>query len=198
MPIDESLCKEGLLRAFEAEVESGLHTYRLEEQQARQIGHVARWLVCHYRKWGLLLNGIPGNGKTTTLYAIRRVINALGITDSDNNETVGLWVKTANELTEMFLTDKRQFDRYKTTPLLGIDEFGLEPEFVTSYGNVFTPLTDILSYRYQNRLFTILTTNVANSDIRPKYGDRIAARMNEMFEIVLMPDVDFRKEQVPN
>lgn len=200
LPIDEDLCKKGLLCTFATEVESGLHKYRMDEQQVRQIGLVARWLVSHYQKWGLLLNGIPGNGKTTTLHAIRSVINALDIIDTETNEikTVGLWVKTASELCEMFLRDKKQFDRYKTTPLLGIDEFGLEPENIVSYGNVFTPLTDILAYRYQNRLFTILTTNVANSDIRPKYGDRIAARMNEMFEIVLMPDIDFRKNITPN
>jgi hypothetical protein len=37
-----------------------------------------------------------------------------------------------------------------------------------------------------------MTTNIANVEIRPKYGDRIAARMNEMFDIIVMPDIDFR------
>ena len=63
---------------------------------------------------------------------------------------------------------------------------------VVRYGNEYTPVSDILAYRYEARLPTIMTTNIANVEIRPKYGDRIAARMNEMFDIIVMPDIDFR------
>lgn len=195
LPIDEDLCKRGLQCAFENVVESGFHHYRNEEQQRRQLEMVAHWLVSHEKKWGLLLNGIPGNGKTTTLLAIRKVINALELEDPNpisENKLLGFRMQTAKELCDVAVKDKTAFKQYMSSAILGIDEFGLEPTVVSSYGNNYTPISDLLAYRYEARLATIMTTNIANVDIRPKYGDRIAARMNEMFDIVVMPDVDFR------
>lgn len=195
LPIGEEVCKKGLLCAFESVVESGLHQYISNEQQQQQIKAVAHWLVSHEQKWGLLLNGIPGNGKTTTLFAIRKVINALELEDPypiSENKVLGFWIRTAKELCDVAIKDKKAFEQYKRCALLGIDEFGLEPTVVSSYGNEYTPIIDLLSYRYETRLATILTTNVRNVDIRPKYGDRIADRMNEMCDIIVMPDIDFR------
>ena len=196
LPIEEGLCKKGLLLAFEEVVESGLHKYVKCNEQEDKLGAVAHWLVSHKQKWGLILNGIPGNGKTTTLLAVRKVVNALELEDPNPftyDKVAGLYIKTAKELCEVCVKDKKAFEQYKSTVMLAIDEFGIEPTEIASYGNIYTPLSDLLAYRYEKRLFTILTTNIQNSDIRPKYGDRIAARMNEMFEIVNMPDVDFRK-----
>ncbi len=78
LPIDEDPCKRGLQCAFEKVVESGFHHYIRNEQQSKQLEAVANWLVSPEKKWGLLLNGIPGNGKTTTLMAIRKVIKCFG------------------------------------------------------------------------------------------------------------------------
>lgn len=195
LPIDEDLCKRGLQCAFEKVVESGFHHYIRNEQQSKQLEAVANWLVSPEKKWGLLLNGIPGNGKTTTLMAIRKVINALELEDPypiSENKVLGFRCQTAKELCEIAIKDKTAFKQYKNSTLLGIDEFGLEPTVVSSYGNEYTPVSDILAYRYEARLPTIMTTNIANVEIRPKYGDRIAARMNEMFDIIVMPDIDFR------
>lgn len=195
LPIDEDLCKRGLQCAFENVVESGFHHYIRNEQQSKQLGEVANWLVSQNKKWGLLLNGIPGNGKTTTLLAIRKVVNALELEDPNpisENKLLGFRMQTAKELCDVAVKDKTAFKQYMSSAILGIDEFGLEPTVVSSYGNDYTPISDLLAYRYEARLATIMTTNIANVDIRPKYGDRIAARMNEMFDIVVMPDVDFR------
>lgn len=195
LPIDETLCKKGLLCAFESVVESGLHKYISNDLQQQRLNEVAHWLTSHEQKWGLLLNGIPGNGKTTTLFAIRKVVNALELEDphpiSENN-VLGFWIRTAKELCEVAIKDKKAFEQYKRTALLGIDELGLEPTVVSSYGNDYTPIIDLLSYRYEARLSTVMTTNVRNEDIRPKYGDRIADRLNEMCDIIVMPDIDFR------
>ena len=50
-----------------------------------------------------------------------------------------------------------------------------------------------MSYRYDKMLPTIITTNLPMADIRPKYGDRLAERLNELMEVVHMPDINFRK-----
>jgi len=189
------VCKQGLLCAFETVVERGFHQYISNGQQQEQLGAVAHWLTSHEKKWGLLLNGIPGNGKTTTLFAIRKVVDALELEDPNpisEDKVLGFWIKTAKELCEVAVKDKKAFEQYKRSALLGIDELGLEPTVVSSYGNDYTPIIDLLAYRYESRLATIMTTNIRNADIRPKYGDRIADRLNEMCDIIVMPDIDFR------
>ena len=195
LPIDEDVCKQGLLCAFETGVERGFHQYISNGQQQEQLGAVAHWLTSHEKKWGVLLNGIPGNGKTTTLFAIRKVVDALELEDPNpisEDKVLGFWIKTAKELCEVAVKDKKAFEQYKRAALLGIDELGLEPTVVSSYGNDYTPIIDLLAYRYESRLATIMTTNIRNADIRPKYGDRIADRLNEMCDIIVMPDIDFR------
>ena len=77
-----------------------------------------------------------------------------------------------------------QLTAYQTIPLLFLDDLGREPTEVMRYGNVTSPITELLEYRYNQRLTTIVTTNLEPSEIREKYGDRIADRFNEMFVVV--------------
>lgn len=183
--------------AFAAKVKEDFNRYISSVEQENRLMDIAKELVSGINKWGILLNGIPGNGKTTSLYAIRKLINALDIKDPNyiNEErSIGMPIKTATEICEAFINNKKSYDDYKLTTVLGIDEFGIEPTTIQSYGNEYTPLCDILSYRYDKRLFTVLTTNIPNSEIRPKYGDRIADRINEMFKVISMPDINFRRK----
>ena len=66
--------------------------------------------------------------------------------------------------------------------MLGIDDLGTEPSEVMDYGNVYTPVIDLLTKRYEEQLFTIITTNLTPQQIREHYDDRIADRLNEMVE----------------
>jgi DNA replication protein DnaC len=43
------------------------------------------------------------------------------------------------------------------------------------------------------QLFTIITTNLTPSEIREKYGDRIADRMNEMMVKIIFNNDTYRK-----
>lgn len=117
LPIDEDLCKRGLQCAFEKVVESGFHHYIRNEQQSKQLEAVANWLVSPEKKWGLLLNGIPGNGKTTTLMAIRKVINALELEDPNpisENKVLGFRCQTAKELCEIAIKTKQHSSNTRT------------------------------------------------------------------------------------
>ena len=73
-----------------------------------------------------------------------------------------------------------------------IDDFGTEPLEVIDYGNVLYPITDLLTTRYDRHLFTILTTNLTPSEIRPRYGDRIADRLNDMMGKVIFANSTYR------
>jgi DNA replication protein DnaC len=52
---------------------------------------------------------------------------------------------------------------------------------------------EMLTKRYDMQLFTIITTNLTPSEIREKYGDRIADRMNEMMVKIIFNNDTYRK-----
>jgi DNA replication protein DnaC len=60
------------------------------------------------------------------------------------------------------------------------------------FGNVMYPIIDILTKRYDMQLFTIITTNLTPAEIREKYGDRIADRMNEMMVKIIFNNPTYR------
>ena len=76
--------------------------------------------------------------------------------------------------------------------MLAIDDLGTEPAEVLDYGNVLNPAIDLLSARYTDQLFTVVTTNLTPKQIREHYGDRIADRFNEMFERIVFYNSTYR------
>ena len=130
---------------------------------------------------------------------LRSFINCCKIPDPSNGEgsvfssKAGIWLVTARELYQMFVSNKPKFERCANTYILAIDELGTEETDFCEYGNRYKPIEQLLSYRYDKMLPTIITTNLPMADIRPKYGDRLAERLNELMEVVHMPDINFRK-----
>ena len=57
-----------------------------------------------------------------------------------------------------------------------------EPREVMEFGNVYTPLIDLITTRYEEQLYTIFTTNLTPAQLEEKYGKRIVDRLNEMVE----------------
>ena len=76
--------------------------------------------------------------------------------------------------------------------MLSIDDLGVEPSEVLDYGNVLSPVIELLSRRYNAQLFTIVTTNLTPKQIREHYGERIADRFNEMFERIVFENSTYR------
>lgn len=60
-----------------------------------------------------------------------------------------------------------------------------EPREVMEFGNVYTPLIDLITTRYEEQLYTIFTTNLTPAQLEEKYGKRIVDRLNEMVEKVV-------------
>jgi len=50
------------------------------------------------------------------------------------------------------------------------------------FGNVYTPLIDLITTRYEEQPYTIFTTNLAPAQLNEKDGKRIIDRHNEMAE----------------
>lgn len=161
------------------------------------VTQVSNWLKPKANtspKCGLLLNGTVGSGKTTLAKAIIRLIRLIRLIE---NNTVNISSFTAEQLVELKLFPEKSegavFEKVRRTPNLFIDDLGCEPNVIKSWGNELTPIADIMQYRYENQLFTIVTTNLDDVTIKEMYGERIADRFNEMFDKVAFINPSFRK-----
>ena len=193
LPMTVGEAEQYIRGAFEAQVELRGGTVEYDEMTTKNLRLVAETLAGDSHKFGLLLAGTCGNGKTTTMRAVQSVVMLLNNTYYNRRgEGIGNRLLEAKEITQ--LSDKDgQLAAYKTVPVLFLDDLGREPTEVLKYGNVTSPITELLEYRYNQRLTTIVTTNLEPSEIREKYGDRIADRFNEMFAVVSYTGSSYRR-----
>lgn len=157
------------------------------------MAQVARWCIDPSR-FGLMLCGIPGNGKTTVMYAVCQLFRLFEFKNV-YGEGAYMQINSAIEVANLAKTNYKAFKSICFTPMLAIDDFGEEPAEVLEYGNVLSPITDLLSIRYKEQLLTILTTNTAGAKVRERYGDRIADRFNEMMQVVIFTNPSYRGQQ---
>lgn len=190
LPYDESQVTDMLTASVQAEVKLRNRTFTDNPEMRAQIAKAARWLTTD-DKFGLLMCGVPGNGKTTLMLAIRSLINYLGITNR-YNEQIGIYLIEAREIVRLNREKYTEYKKVCSQPMLAIDDMGLEPSEVLDYGNVLNPVIDLISYRYNNLLFTIITTNLKPDEIRQKYGARIADRFNEMMDRIIFYNGSYR------
>ena len=108
--------------------------------------------------------------------------------DHDVND-MSLW-----HFVQIRKTDYNKFCKLAEADILGIDDIGTEPAEVQDYGNFMYPIKELLAMRYDAQLFTVFTTNLEPKEIRQRYGDRIADRLNEMMTKVVYRNPTYRTE----
>lgn len=120
----------------------------------------------------LMVYGIPGNGKTLCCEAAVISLHKRGIYVNRNR-----WSDIVRKMKSLFngqgeMPYKEYFDRLQRAPRLILDDVGS--------GSTLGPwewgeLEDIIDYRYERNMFTILTTNL---DIK-LFPDRILSRFRD-------------------
>lgn len=196
--LPQERCFLNLKYFFEQQVITYGGKFVNNKEQSTCLQTMATWLTEQRGKWGLLLAGVTGNGKTVSVMAIQTFVNLCQIKDpmpsiGTWSLNAGVWLINARELSRTFVTENGTYERIKNTYILAIDDLGVEESAVYWQGNRYKPMEDILYYRYERMLTTIVTTNLPLSKLREKYGDRLGDRFNEMFKIVHMPDINFRE-----
>ena len=85
-----------------------------------------------------------------------------------------------------------KISRYYHADLLIIDDFG------TELTNQFTVscMYDVINSRINNRLCTIINTNLSHGEIETKYGERIASRLLGEYLPVIFTGGDIRKQKL--
>lgn len=198
---DTDYCYRWLAFLFSEEVKLRYREYKVHKQQQEAIYKVADWMATSKSRFGLVLNGITGNGKTTLVKAMQNFYNICKFKNPLNEEEAVFYTHASitflasKELYHLYAQDNKRFDRCMNTFILAIDDLGTEESDFCQYGNRYKPLEELLSYRYERMLPTIVTTNLSGKAIREKYGDRLADRFNEMMQVVTMPDINFRTPQ---
>lgn len=194
LPMSQDEAARVLLGGVRAEVELRGKKFVVNDTLQAQAREIAKWLTADGPKFGLLLCGGCGNGKTTFVKAFQQIINALNMRVGDSIERYGMRIVNARELVRICRKDYEQWRELSNCRMLAIDDFGTEPVELSDYGNVVYPITDLLTTRYDRSLFTIITTNLRPQEIRPKYGDRIADRLNEMMGKVIFNNATYRTQ----
>ncbi len=179
--------------SLKAEVMFRHGTYRESPEQITYIRQVAEWLTSHDRQFGLLICGRCGNGKTTLMRAVCRAINLLNLKDT-YGEDWNIQTVSAKQLARMS-KQRDLYDKYHAlfkAKMIAVDDVGFEPCEVLDFGNVVNPVIDLMEQRYDEQLFTMLTTNLTPEQIKERYGERIADRFNEMMKKIVFTNSSFR------
>lgn len=186
---EETVC-ELLKICYQKVVANRCRSYIDDEATNYAIKKAAKWLTGKH-KAGLLLYGGVGNGKSTLTIAICKLIDLLC---NDGWNRGGIDIVTALNLANVAINDSDRFNKIKESEKLIIDDLGTEPSSIKSWGNEISPVTEILYYRYDRLLFTIVTSNLNDNEIKERYGIRISDRINEMFDKVFFSGESYRKE----
>lgn len=156
----------------------------------QHIEKAAKWLTGNY-KTGLMLFGTVGNGKTTLSSAIGKLINLL-YESPYYDRRKGVCSVSALELATIAKDNPERFNSLKQADLLSIDDVGIEPAIIKNWGNEISPFTELIYYRYDRQLWTLLTTNFDDEDFYKRYGPRLADRFNEMFDRIPFENKTYR------
>lgn len=191
LPITSEQAFSMLLASYKAEVLYRRREFVDSSDLRMHIRSIADFVTGDSTKFGFMLIGNCGNGKTTLLYAFQNLLNYLvrrEVIDAD----YGLQIIDAREIT-MQAKDYKQVDKLKKEPMLAIEDMGRESTEVLDYGNVYNPVIDLLEYRYDQQLFTAFTSNLSVDELAKKYGTRITDRFREMFLKVVFTNQSYRK-----
>lgn len=155
---------------------------------SQKIRGAVAWMQAPSRRSCLLLQGVAGTGKTTLLWAIYSLFSLMN--------TAMLYTssqKLFDYYTLMMSGTSVIYNEYKTERRLFIDDLGAEPARCLYFGVEYLPIQEVLSYRYERQLPTIITTNLSDTMIRERYGERISDRFAEMCTILRFSGKSYRK-----
>ncbi len=197
LPMTKEQAYRLLLAAVKGEVEYRARKFELNDAVKSYANTIAEWLTGDSSKFGLLLCGNVGNGKSTFVKAFQQLLNQLNLRSEDNRDYWKIRIIDARTAAYLCKSDYREWEELGRLPMLAIDDLGTEPLEIQDYGNIMSPMVDLLTRRYDKQLFTIVTTNLMPKEIRPKYGVRIGDRFNEMMVKIQFENDTYRTFENP-
>ena len=175
--------------------------FKITEQNKEIIGWMLDYFTgsenSHYDlNKGLFVIGNVGSGKTLLFDAFKIYTAQVIQTNSFIFHNAKNIIDNAGKEGIVTVNNINYIDQFPT--VIYIDDIGKDSENVTHYGTKFNVLEQLFDERYLifsrfNKL-THVSTNLKANEIKVVYGERIADRMSEMFNVVtLKSNESFRK-----
>lgn len=150
-------------------------------------------------KRGIYIAGNTGSGKSWCLEIMLAYCAAWGFRvqfPSDYKTTHPLWwnIMRADAICDNFI--ETGTIPYKNTPMLGIQDFGNEPEESLYMGNRVDVMRQLIEYRGDKvDELTLITSNmkINGENLTNRYGDRVSSRLIEMCNYFEIKGKDRRK-----
>lgn len=185
---DHSL--ESLLEVYyKSEVERNGRPYLTDDYTTQMRVLVAGWIMG--KRSSCMLYGGVGLGKTMMLKAVIRLFEYLrspvNIPPLRCRPTV--YVDATQWAQKVAGNLESQYEAYNCR-ILFLDDAGQECECYNYWGNRISPIKDLLLHRYDRRLATVIATNLSLKEWAERYGNRVADRMNELYDFIEYPPHD--------
>lgn len=188
-------CANGIYAAFRQEVEFWGGTFKPDDDTKAHILAAAEWLSNPRGTPGLMMCGLCGNGKTTLARAIQRLVGWITERELGYSNRKNIKFMTAKEICRQLKSDMQGYEKLFREEMLIIDDLGEEAKEIMIFGSIETPMIDLISERYEHRLFTIISTNLETDAIRAKYGARIYDRFSEMITSIIFENESYRAKE---
>lgn len=188
--ISQEQLTDFLMQSYRAIVEKrGMEYQDITNAEAgKKIVSVVKWLQGPKYRSTLLLQGTVGSGKTTILQALCSLYAAAG---------AGPAKCTGLDIYDQYQQQRNggggYYELYKKADILLIDDLGTEPVRFQYYGVDYTPVQNLLVFRYSKQLTTVITTNLTDGQLCERYGDRCWDRFAEMGTMLRFSAPSYRK-----
>ena len=150
---------------------------------------------------GLYICGKIGVGKTTFFKVLDKLNMAVGSYNHFRKYTSAEisdgFQKQGFEFFEYLGYSTRSGGYAREPSHLLLDDLGQSSTVVNHFGTTTNIVSEFIQRRYNvftdNNKLTHISTNIEPSEIRETYGEFVASRMREMFNIIIYPGTDRRK-----
>lgn len=186
---------------YAAEVNGRCGKFIPDDETTDNLARLAEFITAENPRFGVMLCGNVGNGKTTLMKAFQRSIYYLDarhhfefLDDKEYGQRFKpeMRIVDVRDILSAAKNNMQEYIQLRSCLMLGIDDLGKEPAEVMDYGNILSPVIDLIEHRYDKQLFTFITSNLTPKEIRQKYGERIADRFNEMLGVIVFRNSSYR------